>query len=160
MPYTLTRAESDFFPPISLVLVQIKVSAFLVLVQVFLFFFYLSRFSIFFFFLLLRMPQIAAFPAINRSIQKVKVNYKRKTVWCKLMVLQLLPQFFSLQYPSVNLSLSFVGMALSILHSGFHTGTVPCDVHTWWGSRMFPRHRSADTHYPISHSRQIISMHF
>lgn len=57
------------------------------------------------------------------------------------MLLQLLPQFFSLQHLSVNLLVIYGhgSPCESIVYSEFHTGAGPCDVSTGWESKMFPQ---------------------
>lgn len=73
------------------------------------------------------------------------------------MLLQLLPQFFSLQHLSVNLSLAPVGTILPVnqLYSEFPTGAAPSDGSTRWESQIFPQ-ISSQAHYP---TRTDIGMH-
>lgn len=89
MPYTLTRAESDFFSPYFFSACADKGFCFSCIgvgfcLFVCLVFLPLQIFN-FFFFLLLRMPQIAAFPAIN-PYRKWRWTIKGKlfgvSLWC------------------------------------------------------------------------------
>lgn len=65
------------------------------------------------FFLLFRDATICSISCCKHiHIESGRWTKKRKLICLKLMLLQLLPQFFSLQHLSVNLSLSFVAMFL------------------------------------------------